>query len=257
MPLGARFLGSLFDLTHILYILISLSVSVGLIYFGKRVCKTPKQKDQFLFIFAFLTFALHISVLWVDFLRNGQAGVPDNVLFPIYFCNLSMYVLFFVSLSKNQKTKSFRFFAIMAAYGGIFGSLISLFYPQYYIGAASIFEWGVFKSMLSHSTMLIGGVWLLVNSYFVVEMKNVLTYFYGLLFYGAIGLFVNGLFELFGLYDPNAMFLSHPPLAEAPFLNAYVIALLMCLLMAIGISIYQRILTKQSVPRNQVQEATT
>lgn len=257
MLLGASYLGSLFDLTHVLYMIVSLSVSALLIYFGKRVCKTPKQKDQFLFVFAFLTFALHISVLWVDFLKNGQAGVPDNVLFPIYFCNLSMYVLFFVSLAKNQNTKVFRFFAIMAAYGGIFGSLISLFYPQYYLGAASIFEWGVFKSMLSHSTMLIGGVWLLVNSYFVVEMKNVLIYFYGLLVYGLIGLAVNGLFDAFGLYDPNAMYLSHPPLAEAPFLNTYVIAFLMCLIIAIGIRIYQKIRAKQSRPLNQPLEATT
>lgn len=237
-------MGQLFDTTHIIYIFTSLSISGLILFLGRKYTTTSHQKDRLLFWFAFLTFGLHISVLWVDFLRNGQASAPDNVLFPIYFCNLSMYVLFFLSLSKNKKSKTFQFFAILAAYGGIFGSLISLMYPQYYLGASSMFEWGVFKSMLSHSTMLVGSVWILINDYFEVKMSNVLHYFLGLLVYGAIGVLVNQIFAWAGLGNPNAMFLSHPPLSEAPFLNAYVIAILMCVIIALGVALYQRIRIK-------------
>jgi hypothetical protein len=233
-------MGQLFDVTHILYIVISLLVTVMLWVMAKRCMKTEKQKNRFFFIFSLLTFLLHISIMWVDFLDDAQAGVADNILFPIYFCNVSMYLLFILSLVENKKTRLFRFFAILGAYGGIFGSLISLFYPQYYLGAASIFQWGVFKSMLSHSTMLVAAGWLLIGGYFSINIRNVFSYMLGLLFYGAIGVFVNWLFRINGLYDPNAMYLSHPPLAEAPFLNAYVISILMCLVMSIGICIYHR-----------------
>lgn len=233
-------MGSLFDLTHMIYIVVSLSVTVGLLLLGKRFLKKKPAKEFFLKFFALATFFLHTSVLWVDYLKNGVANVPDNILFPIFFCNMSMYMLLIIAFWRNKRTKLFQIVAIITAYGGFFGAMISLFYPAYYLGASSIFEWGVFKSMLSHSTMLIGSTWLLVSGYVKIRLSNAIVYFGGLLFYGLIGVIVNFTFEAFGLHNPNAMYLEHPPLSEAPFLNAVTIALLMVLIIFLFSSLMEK-----------------
>ena len=233
-------MGTLFDLTHILYIFISLLVSILLLILAKKYLVNQNQKDIFLIVFGLLTFFLHISILWVDFLKTGSAQAPDNVLFPIYFCNLSMYLLLTTSLWTNKKSKIFFYLAIMTAYSGFFGATISLFYPSYYLGSTSIFEWGVLKSMLSHSTMWIGSIWLIVGGYFKIDKKNVIVFVSGLLIFGLIGLVVNGIFDLAGLNPPNAMYLQHPPLEEVPFLSAYLIGLLMALLILLFSNFYQK-----------------
>lgn len=239
-------MGQLFDSVHLVYIFISLLVTTILLMLAKRILKTDHTKRLFLKVFALLTFFLHTSVLWVDYLNNGSAMTPDNILFPIYFCNCAMYLLVIAAFWERRDSKWFRYFAIVTGYAGVFGSLISLFYPAYYLGAASIFEWGVFKSMLSHSTMLIGCAWLLVGGFAPIRKDNALVYFVGLLGFGLIGLIVNESFHLAGLGDPNAMYLSHPPLAEAPFLSAYTISALMVLLIYIFTVVYQTFVEKSS-----------
>lgn len=245
-------MGTLFDTTHILYMVVSLTVTVLLLLGAKRFLKTDRSKDYFLKTFAFLTFFLHISVLWVDFLGDGSASVPDNILFPKYFCNFCMYMLMFVSLWGDKKSKGFQAFAIFTAYGGFFGAMISLFYPDYYLGAPSMWEWGVLKSMLSHSTMLIGCAWILIGGYVSIRRTNAIIYAGGLLASGAIGLIVNGLFAANGLYDPNAMYLHHAPLDEAPFLNCYTIAALMVLLIFGFTALYERMVPSDSESKNKL-----
>lgn len=243
---GVFNMGSLFDLTHILYIIISLLVSISILIIGKKRLKNQHQKNTFLIVFGLLTFFLHISVLWVDFLKDGSAGVPDNVIFPIYFCNASMYLLLITSLWTHKDSKTFYYLAIITSYSGFFGATISLFYPAYYIGSTSIFEWGVLKSMLSHSTMWIGSVWLLVGGYFKIEKTNVLVFMVGLLAFGFVGVIVNTIFAIAGLHAPNAMYLQHPPLGDVPILSAYTIALLMTFLIYLFTHGYQKLTTKFS-----------
>lgn len=237
---GISNMGTLFDLTHNIYIFVSIFVSITLLILAKKYLVKQKHKNVLLTFFGLLTFFLHVSVLWVDFLKNGSAGVPDNVLFPIYFCNLSMYLLLITSLWTNKSSKTFYFLAIITAYSGFFGASISLFYPAYYIGSTSIFEWGVLKSMLSHSTMWLGSVWLMVGGYFKIEKKNIIVFVVGLLIHGFFGAVVNIVFDAAGLYAPNAMYLQYPPLAEVPFLSAYTIALLMTLVIFLFTNIYEK-----------------
>ncbi|MFA5421321.1 MAG: hypothetical protein WC344_00800 [Bacilli bacterium] len=224
-------LGSLFDGPHLGYIAISLALTALFLWLPFRFIKSQKYKDIYLKFWALATFFLHVSPLWVQFLSGQQPIAADNVLFPIYFCNMSMYLLVIIALWGNKKTKFFGYISTIVAYAGMFGALISLFYPEYYLhGASTIFEWGVFKSMLSHSTMLIGSIYLFVGGYFKVNRYNVIVYSIGLLFFGAVGLIVNWTFAAAGLYAPNAMYLQHPPIEDVPFLNVYVIAALMVLL---------------------------
>ncbi len=235
-----RILGTLFDAYHMGYIIISLGLTSLFIYLGVKFIKHEKYKDMYLKFWAWVTFLLHLSPLWVEFLKGNPAIAADNQLFPIYFCNMSMYLLLIVAIWGNKKTKTFNYLATFAAYAGALGALISLFYPEYYLGeGARMFEWGVFKSMLSHSTMLIGSIYLLAGGYFKVDKKNVIAYAGGLLVYGLIGVIVNVTFQLAGLYEPNAMFMQRPPIEEVPFLNFYVIAIMMLLVVFITSWLYE------------------
>ncbi|MDD4154588.1 MAG: YwaF family protein [Bacilli bacterium] len=237
-------LGTLFDGPHLGYIAVSLTITALLLWLPFRFIKSQKYKDIYLKVWALATLFLHLSPLWIAFLNGNPAIAADNMLFPIYFCNLSMYLLVIVALWGNKKTKFFNYMATVVAYAGMFGALISLFYPDYYLHGTTIFEWGVFKSMLSHSTMLIGCLYLFVGGYFKVNRYNVVTYTIGLLFFGAVGLIVNWTFAAAGLNAPNAMYLQHPPIEDVPFLNVYVIAALMVLLV-FGISYTIEVISKK------------
>lgn len=248
-------LGTIFDGPHLAYIAISLALTALLLWLPFRFIKSQKYKDIYLKVWAIATFFLHISPLWIAFLNGDPAIAADNVLFPIYFCNMSMYLLVIVALWGDKKTKFFNHIATVVAYAGAFGALISLFYPDYYLNSTnSIFEWGVFKSMLSHSTMLIGSLYLFVGGYFKVNRYNVVTYSIGLLFFGAVGLIVNGIFAAAGLNAPNAMYLQHAPIEDVPFLNVYVIAALMVLLV-FGISYtYEFVSKKMAILKRPLEQ---
>lgn len=245
-------LGSLFDGPHLGYIAISLTVTVLLLWLAARFIKKQKYKDIFLKTFAWATLFLHLSPLWMEFLRGNSPVAADNMLFPIYFCNMSMYLLVVVAIWGNKQTKFFGHMATVVAYAGMFGALISLFYPEYYIHGGSIFDWYVLKSMLSHSTMLLGCLYLFVGGYFKINRFNVVSYSIGLLFFGAVGLLVNWIFALAGLNAPNAMYLQHPPIEDVPFLNVYVIAALMLILVfAISFS-YEALAKKLNIAKLRV-----
>jgi len=231
-------MGTLFDMHHIAYIIISLSLTVMLLVLAKRHLRTRRQKAFFLKTFAVLTVFLHISPLWIDFLKNGQAMVADNMLFPIYFCNMSMYLLMVTAFIDFRETPFYRHLAAFTAYAGIFGGMISLFYPDYYLGASSMFQWGVFKSMASHSTMVIGAAWLFVSGDARIGYDNIASYVAGLVFYGLAGLVVNTIFVSNGLRHPNAMYLDHPPLSDVSWLNAITIPVLMIIVIGLVASVH-------------------
>lgn len=236
----------LFDLFHISHIIISLLVVIVVIYLTKKYFKTQTQKDTFLKYIGILTFISHYLPLWFVFLSNGEALIIDNMLFPIYYCNLTMLLLLITSLSNKEK-KSFKYLAVLTSYASIIGALITIFYPDFYIGEGS--EGGVFlfKSLLSHDFMLIGGLLLLTGNYFEIKHKNTLYYFIGLLFYGFVGLIINFLFYMNNLEDPNAMYLSHPPIDDVRFLNVYVITILMLLVISLLHYLYLKVKIKKTI----------
>lgn len=230
--------GAIFDLNHSLYIIVSLALTAFLIWLGARI-KTENGRHSYLCLWGLLTFFLHISWLWSQFLTNGgEALAPANILFPIYFCNLCMYTLCVCGLLRRTDTRLFRLLATFTAYGAFFGSMISLFYPDYYIGSTEgFFEWGVFKSLLSHSTMLVGALYLFTSGYVRVRWSNLLVFGGGLLICGGIGLGINALFTAVGIESPNAMYWDAPPITEAAWITNYVIAAAMLAVSALFILI--------------------
>lgn len=219
----------LFDLTHVLYIVISLVATVGLLAFF-ALFRTEAAKARILKITGLVTMVLHISSLWVEYLIKGSAEIYSYYLFPIFFCNLQMFCLLVCGLIKNKESVFFRWLAVFTAYGGTIGALISLFYPDFYLVQPDFWDWGILKSFLSHSTMMVGSLYLFESGYVKIRVSNLIPYTAGLLVAGLCGFAVNGLYALCGLDAPNAMYLQHSAIDEVPFFNAYGIALLMVIL---------------------------
>lgn len=219
----------LFDLNHTLYIVISLILTVGLLFLFSRF-RTSWAKDRILKAVGILTVVIHVSSIWVEFLITGSAQAYPNILFPIFFCNFTMYCLLLCGLIRKKESVAYNWLATFTAYGGTIGALISLFYPDYYIAQPDFWDWGIFKSFLSHSTMMLGCLYLFVGGYVKIRVFNLVPYAAGLLCAGLDGVIINGLFAACGLEPPNAMFLQGTALEGVPFFNGYGIALLMVLL---------------------------
>lgn len=241
----------IFDLFHLSYIFGSLLITAVLIFVIRKKVTQRTHFNHLVKFFGLLTVFLHLSPLWLDFLIYGRAEVNDNMIFPIFFCNLSMYLLLIVAFLEKRNTPFFKCLAMVTAYSGIIGALISLIYPEYYVSGEGL-TYPIIKSMLSHSTMLIGGFILVIGHYFPVQKRNTLIYFIGMLGFGFIGLVVNLLFRLYHLGPVNAMYLQKPPLEEAPFLNVFVITALM-LITIFGLTTLHEKLTKGKVTFKKVE----
>ena len=211
---------------HILYIAISLVLTV-IALIGLARVRAPKAKVIILQTIGVITFLLHISIMWVDYLTNGSAGAPDYILFPINFCNFTMLLLLIVGFIRNKEGVAFRLLGTLVAYGGIVGGIVTLCYPEFYIWQPDFSSWYILKSFLGHSMMPLGSLYLFVGGFIKIRVDNTLYLAGGLFLTLIVGLAVNAVFAMCGLPEPNAMYLQKSPIAEVPFLNGYVIGMLM------------------------------
>lgn len=210
--------GQMFDGFHLLYIVISLLLTVVILFYATKYIKKQSSKDRFLVSMGLLCFFFHISSLWVEYLTNdGVAQVNDYILFPIYFCNLLMITLLVLSLLPNKQSKFYQILSIFTFYGGLFGPTISLIYPTYYLSSGGNLDYYVMKSLISHSFLLIGTMWLYLGGYFKPRLSNVIWYFLGLVVTGILGFITNVIYEVFLNRQINAMWMQAPAIDGTPF----------------------------------------
>ena len=95
----------IFDTTHSLYVVISILFTILILVVAKKQITSEKNKLRFLRFFSLGTFLLHISIIWTTYLTNdlNYGFAFDNILFPIYFCNLAMYCLIICSFMDTNK----------------------------------------------------------------------------------------------------------------------------------------------------------
>lgn len=224
----------MYSTEHILYIVISL-LTISLILFGAHFIKNKTFKNVFLLFWSFICFFFHISTMYVSFFQNstGVGNAYDNQLFPIYFCNYMMYLLLIAALWNNKESKFFKVFATFVAYGGTFGALITLF-----VTPPGISNWYNFQSALSHSSLLVGCLWLFVGGYVKINVYNLIPYSLGLLSCGVVGGVVELIFYLGGKPSPNAMYLVHGPV-ELPEFKWWMFAICMLLIIFAFTSLWE------------------
>lgn len=225
----------LYGSEHIWYICLSLPIAIGLAFLGKLI-KSDKWQKLYIFFFALITVILHLSILWVDFFKNdGTVVIGRDILFPAYFCNFIMNLELIFVMELHFKNRFMNSALTFCAYGGIFGSLITLF-----TNAPSIHTWGYFQSALSHSTMLVTSLLFFTCGYEKVNVFNLIPVSFGLIISGLTGGFVELIYFIMGKGPVNAMYLMHGP-SGFEKINGFVFALLFVIVIFAFAAIYEAI----------------
>ena len=211
--------------------LLIYSVISGVITFiGLLVCKKKiteeKIKDKVLKITSLAVVFIHYSILWYDFLTTGEADAGGTMLFPIYPCNVIMWLLVIVAFNKNRESKVYRILADFCFYVGTFCGIIGIVINENFLNNPNFLDYDIFKGLLSHSVMVFGCMYLFIMGYIKVNaLNNTISAVFGLLMFLCIGMLVNGLYSIFGLDPVNSMYLQELPFPELPFINTFTIGI--------------------------------
>ena len=216
----------LFDLTHILYIVISALITIGLLFLCGFFVKEEKHKNIILKTAAVLTVIIHFSSLYVDYFKTGSANIEAPMLLPIYPCNVAMWLLVIVAFWKNKNSKIFSYVAEFTFYLGVVGGIVGILFNEIYSSTPNLLVWHTLKGLLSHSVMLFGCVYLLVGKFIKIRVKNTLSVFMGLVLLLVDGGIIIALYKLANLEPPNCMYLLENPFPKLSWFNTYLIGVI-------------------------------
>ncbi|MBR2969545.1 MAG: YwaF family protein [Clostridia bacterium] len=237
----------LFDKAHLIFMLVSSLVIIGLLIVCGRFIKVQKYRDLVLKIAALLTVIIHYSRLYVDYFTTGSAEIGSNMILPVYPCNIAMWLLLIVAFYKNKQSKVFKVLAEITFYLGIVGGIAGIVLNEIYASNPNLADWSVLNGLLSHCTMLFGCIYLLVGKYIRIRVDNMISVVIGLLLLFVDGWLIIGLYKMFALDPPNSMYLLSPPVEALPWFNTYLIGLIAIVVFFTITSIYEWI----AVPKEE------
>jgi hypothetical protein len=225
----------MFNLHHILYMVISGLFTVVLLIMAKVFVKTEHTKNRILKFFAIITVVIHYSNLWVDyFTTGGNAVIENNQILPVYPCNVVMWMLLVAALTKNKKRLRFQILGEFCFYVGTICGIIGIVLNTNFSNNPTLADYDILKGMLSHSTMLFGCLYLMVGDYVKVRVFNVVSVTAGLGSFVICGVGVNKLYEHFGMEPPDGMFLiSNPYFRTSPIVIGIWAILIMFVVLAL------------------------
>ena len=228
---------AMFNLQHILYMVISGLLSVVLLVLPRKLVTDENTKNRILKFWAIVTVVIHYSNLWVDyFASGGTATVENNQILPVYPCNVVMWMLLVASLLKDKKSLLFRILSEFCFIGGTVCGVVGIVLNVNFGNNPTLADYDILKGMLSHSTMLMGCLYLFVGGYIKIRVFNAVSVTAGLGTFVLCGMLVNGLYEAFGMEAPDGMFLrSNPYLSVSPM----VLGVLLIVLMFIGLALWE------------------
>ena len=216
----------LFDPAHCLFMAGSAASITLLLIAAKRFLKTDRAKDRFLKLSALLVVVIHLSPLYVAFFRDGEAKIAENMLFPVYPCNLAMWLLLIYAFLSDKSKIVPRLIGEFTFYLGLVGGLIGIAANVNYANNPNLSDWSIFAGLLSHSVMLLGCLWLLVGNFIRIRVRNTLSVLIGMALMLLDGLLIITLFRNAGLEPPNSMFLLGVPFEGIKWLNTATIGVL-------------------------------
>lgn len=222
-----------------MYMLISTLLMVALLICFKILIKKDERKNLVVKVCAILTVILHYSSLYVDYFSVGEALVESTMLLPIYPCHIVMWLLVIVAFYKNKSSKIYKLLAEATFYIGIVGGTIGIMFNENYFNNPNLAEWGVLKGMLSHSTMLLGCIYLKVGDFIKIRVSNLYGILTGLCILIVDGFLVISIFRLFDMEPPNAMYLLENPFPSIPWINTWAIGILGIVIGFIITSVYE------------------
>lgn len=237
----------LFDLTHILYMVISTAAVAAALVLAHLFLKDTVGRERFLKWVAAITVIIHYSNIWVEFFVNSgsTAGLEGSHLFPIYPCHIMMWLLFITAFIKRRDGVVFKLLSEFCFWGGIICATFGILLNTNYADNPNLSDWFILKGLLSHSTLLLGCIYLRVGGFVKLRMSNMYSAVSGLLLFIADGFFANWLYGVCGLPEVNAMFLLYSPYPQLPWLSAWTMGLMGLTLLFIALSLCELALPRE------------
>ena len=214
------------------------AILVALIALGLWLVKTCVKRERtqhiVFLVAALVTILLHYSSFIIKLLSGGDAMTylkeTPNLILPIYPCNVVMWSALIFALLKHKKSKLGDFFADYLFWFGVISTLVGMFANVDFIENPTLADYGNFKSITAHATLLFNVLLLPVFGYIKIDVKrNMKNMIISILEMAVIGCYCNLIFRALvseeAAYDVNSMFLIHSPFEGVAFLTYPVIGL--------------------------------
>ena len=202
----------LFGIEHILYILISSTITVVSLILAKKYAKSEKSQTIFLKTIAVCLF---ISILTN---RLSQVFRYDDVrwylIIPDSFCGMTSLVLSLAVLFGKRNNDVFHFVWLL----GLFGGISTTIYASYIGQSDSIFYLPTISGLLHHSFSTFMVIALLMFNQIEITYKKWYCTLFGFTSYLTIGAFLMHTFNM-----SDAFHIAEPLLSNTP-LTAWVMA---------------------------------
>lgn len=232
----------MFGTTYFIYMGISFALTAVLVYLGKRFLKTDAAHNMAIRIVSIITVLIHISPLWVDYLKNGSAEVESVMLFPIHPCNVCMWLLVISTVVKRD-TVAYRLLSEFVCIGGTVCGFVGLVFNENFGNNPTLADWDIFKGLLSHSTMILGTIYLGASGLVKIRLRGLVSVVSGLLLFVINGALINGIYTAAGLGECNSMYLQSPPFDALPWLTTPVIGVAAIAVTLIFTSVFEKLAT--------------
>lgn len=135
-------------------------------------------------------------------------------LLPVYPCNVMMWLLLAAALIRNKKSLGFQLISEFCFYVGTVCGVVGIAFNANFGANPTLADYGIFKGLLSHSTMLVGCLYLFTGDYVRIRLFNVASVAAGLAVFCLCGVAVDGLYVMNGMEPPDGMFLRSNPYFE-------------------------------------------
>lgn len=223
----------------LLYNLISFTIMTVLLILCQKVIRKDSTKDILLKSVSIAVVVIHYSSLYVDFFTNkGEAMIENNMILPVFPCNIIMWLLVIVAFIKNKESSLFKTLSEFTFIGGTICGVIGVLFNINFLNNPNLLDYDIFKGLISHSVMVFGTIYL--YNYVKIEVvRTTKSIFWGLVIFSVLGLIINILFAIFDIPSVNAMFMLEPPFPEFPFINYFTIGILGMLVSFVGLNIYE------------------
>ena len=203
---------NVFGSVHIIYLLITLPLSVLALFLGKKFAKSEKSQSIFLKSLAALL------LIWIIINRLSQVYRYDDVrweqIIPDSFCGMTSLVLALAVLFGKKDNPVYHFVWFL----GLVGASITVFNPTFLDQGPSIFYPPTISGLLHHSLALVMVAALLLFGQIHITYKKWYCTFFGFTAYLSVGAFQMSVLGL-----PDAFHIAEPILSDTP-LTAWVMA---------------------------------
>lgn len=191
---------------------ISAVLTAAVLYLAAKKVKNQRYKNLILKFSAVITVIIHISDLWVEYFQTGgNAQVGSVHIFPMYPCNILMWMLLVTAFIDNKDSKIFKLFAEFCFIVGIVCGVIGILLNENFDSTPTLADYTVLKGLLSHSTMLFGCIYLFVGGYVRPGISSTVSLIFGFGIFVACGLGMNLLYSAFGMESPDGIWINGVP----------------------------------------------